>query len=462
MAVITIPYKPRPLQKVIHDAMERYRRGVVVCHRRFGKTVCAVNQLQKGAVTCTRQHPPPRFGYIAPTYAQGKAIAWNYMKHYAAPIPGVRMHESELRIDYPKGGQVRIFGADDPDRLRGLYFDGVVLDEYGLMRPNTFSEVVGPTLMDYNGWALFLGTPNGKNQFYKLLAGDSEAGGGGWPGARHHNEWFVAEYKASDTDLLPADDLAAARASMTADEYAQEYECNFEASVKGAVFAQELALLREEGRIQHVPYLREYVVDTCWDIGYRDATAIWFIQSPPGGAIRVIDYHEDHGRSLEEYATVLQQKGYRYGSHVFPHDIAQHEWTTGKSRIERASEILQPVGVMRQELVSFDDSLHEGRLALKKAWFDEQRCAEGLEALSAYHWHFNTQIKAYTRQPEHDWASHGSDAWRPTAMWHTSPMRIKPMKRERDEVELAHVRMLRRQYGYRPPRAQGPGGRAGI
>lgn len=431
--------------------MQAHQRGVVVCHRRFGKTVCAINQLQRAAVTCTRKHPPPRFAYIAPTYAQGKAIAWDYMKYYAQPIPGHGKHESELRIDYPKGGQVRIYGADDPDRLRGLRFDGVVLDEYGLMRPNTFSEVVGPTLIDQGGWALFMGTPNGKNQFYKVLQD-----------ALNDPAWFTAIHKASETGILSADDLAAARASMTADEYAQEYECSFEASVKGAVFAQELALLREENRITHVPYLREYIVDTCWDIGYRDATAIWFIQSPPGGAIRVIDYHEDHGKSLEEYATVLQSKGYRYGSHVFPHDIAQHEWTTGKSRIERASELLQPVGVARQELVSFDDSLHEGRLALKKAWFDEQKCAEGLEALSAYRWHFNAELKSYTRQPEHDWASHGADAWRTVAMWHISPTRIKPAKRERDEVELEYQRMLKREYGYRPSRSRGPGGRAGV
>lgn len=449
--VIEIPYAPRPLQRVIHEAMERVKRGIVVCHRRFGKTVLAVNQLQKGATSLKRKVPPPRYAYIAPTYTMGKGIAWDFMKYYAQPVPGVKFNESELRIDYPNGGRVRIFGADDPDRLRGLRFDGVVLDEYGLMHPSTFSKVVGPTLIDQRGWALLMGTPNGKNQFYKA-----------WQNALEDPNWFHAMYKASETGVLPAEDLAGERAAMTADEYAQEYECSFEASVKGAVFAQELALLREEGRIQHVPYLRDLVVDTCWDIGYRDATAIWFIQSPPGGAIRVIDYHEDHGKSLEEYVTVLRQKGYRYGTHVFPHDIAVTEWSTGKSRIERATDLLMPDGTHQQTMNAFDDSLHEGRLALKKAWFDEQKCAEGLEALSAYRWHFNTQIKAYTRQPEHDWASHGADAWRTAAMWHISPTRIKPARRERDEAEIDHLRMLRNQYGYRPQRNRGAGGRGGY
>jgi phage terminase large subunit len=108
------------------------------------------------------------------------------MKHYADPIPGRQVHESELRIDYPNGSQVRIYGADNPDRLRGLYFDGVVLDEYGLMQSRLFSEVVGPTLVDRQGWAFFIGTPNGKNQFYDVVKR-----------AKSEPDWFFAEYRAS-------------------------------------------------------------------------------------------------------------------------------------------------------------------------------------------------------------------------------------------------------------------------
>ena len=194
MADIVIPYEPRPLQRAIHDGMDRSRFGAAVCHRRFGKTVCAVNHLQKGAVQCRR--PRPRFGYIAPTYTQGKAIAWDYMRYYARPIPGMGINISELRVDYPHGGQVRIFGADNPDSLRGLYFDGVVLDEYGLMPPRIFTEVIRPTLSDREGWALFLGTPNGKNQFYDVVQT-----------ARNHDDWFFAEYKASETGIIPQEEL---------------------------------------------------------------------------------------------------------------------------------------------------------------------------------------------------------------------------------------------------------------
>src|SRR5512147_1216447 len=133
---VVIPYAPRRLQQVIHDALDAHRFAVAVCHRRFGKSVLAINHLQRAALTSTK--PRSRYAYLAPTYTQGKSIAWDYMQHYSQPIPGRQVNHTELRIDYPNGAQMRIFGADNPDSLRGLYFDGVVLDEYGLMPPRTF------------------------------------------------------------------------------------------------------------------------------------------------------------------------------------------------------------------------------------------------------------------------------------------------------------------------------------
>ena len=186
---VEIDYAPRPKQLEIHDQMRRHRFGVLVCHRRFGKTVLGVNELQRGAVTCRKVRP--RFGYIGPTYRQGKAVAFDYMQHYARPIPGVQVNQSELRVDYPNGGQSRIYGSDNPDSLRGLYFDGVVLDEYGLHPTKTYSEVIAATLVDRGGWCLFQGTPNGKNQFYEI-AEHAKA-----MQAKGHKDWFYAEYKAS-------------------------------------------------------------------------------------------------------------------------------------------------------------------------------------------------------------------------------------------------------------------------
>lgn len=408
-AVVEIPYAPRPLQATIHDALEAHRWAVAVCHRRFGKSVLAVNHLQKGALTCRK--PRPRFAYIAPTYRQGKAIAWDYMKHYAAPIPGHDVNESELRIDYPNGGQVRIFGADNPDSLRGLYFDGVVLDEYGLQPPTIFSEVVRPLLADREGWALFIGTPNGKNQFYDVAQQ-----------AKRDEGWFFAEYKASQTGLLSATELADARKSMTADQYAQEFECSFEASVKGAIYARELQQAMEDGRVTRVPYDPQLPVDTDWDLGVGDATAIWFSQSFRSKEVRLVDYYEATGEGLPHYLKILQQKPYTYGEHWAPHDIQVRELGSGHSRLETARSLGLHFRIS-PKVEKLEDRIHAGRMLLPRCWFDAGKTERGLEALKNYRWDYNTRINDWTHLPIHNWASHGSDAFGGLAYRHYVSMK---------------------------------------
>lgn len=436
---IVIPYKPRPLQWAIHNALERHRFGAAVCHRRFGKTVLSINHLQKAATQCPK--PRPRFGYIAPTYAQGKSIAWDYMKHYAAPIPGVTMHESELRIDYPDTGfgrpQVRIFGADNPDSLRGLYFDGVVLDEYGLMRPTLFSEVIRPALSDREGWAFFIGTPNGKNQFYDIVEK-----------AKSDPHWFCAIYRASETGILSAEELENARQTMTADEYAQEYECSFEASVKGAVYARELQAIREQGRITRIPYDPALPVDTDWDLGVGDSTAIWFSQSLSTGEVRLIDYYEASGVGLSHYLSLLndktQKRGYAYGTHWAPHDIEVKELGSGHSRKETAYSLGLNFQVVPK--LSLEDGIHAARMLLPRCWFDEQT-RYGVEALQSYRWDYNTRIHEFKPLPVHDWASHGADAFRGLAVRHLTPTQKRPHAERVDPVERDFQRMLRHTYG---------------
>jgi phage terminase large subunit len=414
--IVTIPYRPRFLQRVIHEALESHRWAVVVCHRRFGKTVLAINQLQKAALLCEKERP--RFGYIAPTYRQGKAVAWDYMKHYASSIPGVAINESELRIDYPNGGQLRIYGADNPDSLRGIYLDGVAMDEFGMMAPNVFSEVVRPLLADRQGWALFIGTPNGKNQFYDIAKQ-----------AQREDGWFFAAYKASETNLILASELLDAKRSMTDDEYAQEFECSFEASVRGAIFATELQAIRETGRITRVSYDPMLLVDTSWDLGRGDATAIWFSQTSPAGEERFIDYHEQSGSVLSEHIGIVKSKPYTYGRHIAPHDIEVKEYGDrfGRSRKEIAKGLGITFEVSPRPPLK-EDAINATRMLLRKAWFDEDRCAKGLEALQNYQWKPETLQPTAAQQPVHNWASHGADALMTRAMTHYTPS-----KRELDK-----------------------------
>ena len=415
--VVTIPYTPRTFQREVHTALDRHRFVVLVCHRRFGKTVLGVNHLIKGAVTQTKERP--RYGYIAPTYTQGKSTAFDYFRHYADPIPGRVVNISELRIDFPNAGQVRIYGGDNPDSLRGLYFDGVVLDEYGLHPAKTFSEVIGPTLVDRGGSALFLGTPNGKNQFYDIAQKAKQEQAAGNP------EWFFKEYKASVTGLLDPAWLAQQRDLMTPDEYQQEFECSFDAAVKGAIYAKELEQLRSSGRLTSVPYDPLLPVDTDWDLGVGDSTAIWFSQSTKSGEVRLIDFYEASGEGLPHYAQMLRDRGYAYGTHWAPHDIAVRELGSGKSRLEIAAGFglrfeITP-RVHGQTGVEVEEGISAARLLLPKCWVDAVKCKAGIEALMHYRRDYNQRLDEFKATPVHDWASHAADAFRGLAVRHRTP-----------------------------------------
>lgn len=408
--VITFPYKPRALQRDLHACWDTHRQNVAVCHRRFGKTVAAVNQLIKAAVTCPRDRP--RFAYIAPTYAMGKQVAWDYIQHFAAPAPGLQINQAELRADFLNGGQVRIFGASNPDSLRGIYLDGVVFDEFGMMAKNIYSEVVRPALTDREGWMVFLGTPAGKNQFYEVATE-----------ARGNPAWGFREFKASQTGLISEAELKQARQDMTADEYAQEFECSFEAAVKGAIYSAELEQARTSGRVTRVPIEPGLPVDTDWDLGVGDSTAIWFSQSFRSGEVRMVDYYESDGEGLPHYVKVLKDRGYTYGQHWAPHDIQVREFSSGRSRYGTAKSL----GITFQVTpnIPIEDGIHAVRMLLPRCWFDADRCQAGLEALQHYKRDYNTRLQEFKSQPVHDWASHASDAFRGLAVRQRTPVEKK-------------------------------------
>ena len=411
-------YRPRSQQAELHSKLKANRFGAAVCHRRLGKTVCAINHLIDAAVFSNKERP--RYAYIAPTYRQGKAIAWDYLKHYTKDIPGVGVNESELRIDLPNGAQVRIYGADNPDSLRGLYFDGAVLDEYGLMPSKTFTEVVRPALSDRKGWALFIGTPNGKNQFYEVCQQ-----------AKTEQGWFFAEFKATDTKILDDEELASARRSMTKDEFDQEFECSFEASVKGAVYADEIRRARDEKRISRVPYDRTALVETFWDIGYGDATAIWFVQMVMN-EIHIIDYYENSGQPIDHYAGVVRSRGYSYLRHVGPHDLGKHEFGTGKTIKESAQLVGIDFEICPQ--IGLEEGINAGRQMFTRCYFDETKCKDGLEALMNYRWDFNQRIDEFKPVSVHDWASHGADAFRYMAIMANKTKKVNQIVYPRNGV----------------------------
>lgn len=225
--VIEIPYKPRDAQKDIHALMDGNRFSVVVAHRRLGKTVCTINQLIKKALTDTSG--AGRYGYVAPYRNQAKSIAWDYLKRFTAPVPGRTVNEGELSVDFPNGARIRLFGADNADAMRGLYFDGVVLDEVADMKPDVWGAIVRPALSDRHGWACFIGTPKGMNLFYELYSLGQNTGG-----------WGSAVFRADETGVISDEELRDARAVMSDNQYRQEFLCDFSASVDNVLITIDM------------------------------------------------------------------------------------------------------------------------------------------------------------------------------------------------------------------------------
>lgn len=396
---VVIPYAPRAAFRPFHNRTQRF--AVLVCHRRAGKTVSTINDKIKRCLNADR--PNWRAAYIAPFYAQAKDVAWDYVQRYASPIPGVQFNQQELRCDFPNGARLRLYGADNYDRLRGIYLDDATLDEYGDMDPRAWAEVIRPALADREGSATFIGTPKGANHFRDV-----------WEKKSLEEGWFRMMLKASETNLIKPDELAMARRDMTEDQYEQEFECSFQAAVVGAYYGPEMKRMATEGRRTAAPYEPSLPVYTAWDLGMDDCTAIWLAQLA-GRQVRLIDYIEGSGAGLSHYAAELRNRGYVYAEHFLPHDVQVKELGTGLSRLE----VLQSLGLSGVRVIpaqSVADGINAVRMLLPRVWADEKRCERGLQALSDYRKEYDDKSKTFRERPLHDWTSHASDAMRYLAL----------------------------------------------
>lgn len=399
--------------------MRTHRWSCLVAHRRAGKTVACVADLLDAALRSKLQ--APRFAYVAPLFVQAKDVAWSYVKQFAGPIPGTSFNEAELRADLPNGARIRLYGADNYDRMRGIYLDGIILDEYADMPPAAWGEVLRPALADRQGWAVFIGTPKGRNSFWEL-----------WERAQKDPEWFSLMLKASETGLLPARELDAARAEMTPEQFAQEFECSFDAAILGAYYGREIADAEREGRIGDVPVAPELPVHTVWDLGIGDDTAIWFFQVS-GNEIRVVDYYANHGQAIPHYVAELAARGYRYGTDWVPHDARVRSLETGRTRVETLIAAGRKPRLVPDH--KRDDGINALRLTLPRMWFDEAKTRDGVEALRQYRREYDEKTKAFKDHPRHDWTSHAADAARYLAMaWRE--LKPEPPPPERKTISI--------------------------
>ena len=401
MAMVELQIVPR---RQFRPYLQREQRfACLVCHRRAGKTYSCLQDILARALTRQRPGPPPRFGYIAPTRDQAKDIAWGYLRKFVQPLPEVKVNQAELSMTLHNGAQIRLYSGDSYDRMRGLYFDGVVVDEPADIALEAWSAVIRPCLSDYLGWATFIGTPKGKNAFYER-----------WVEATSNpEEWFSLILRASETGIIPPAELASLRAGTPKHLYAQEYECDFTAPIPGAIYAEEIERARAEGRIsERMPVDQSCLVHTSWDLGSPLNMAVWYWQVI-GRMIRVVDVDMGIDETLTQRVARMRAKGYNLGNHHLPHD-AEARNATGSS----IAEELARIGLTNLRIIPRTPDIWIGINDLKELLpnleFRLPACERGLEALSAYQRH--PQANALTGlvrdEPVHNWASHAADALR--------------------------------------------------
>lgn len=354
-----------------------------------------------------------QYAYISPYFVQSKQVAWEYLKRYGQQVI-VKSNESELWVDVPCGSgttsRIFLFGADNPNRLRGLFLDGCILDEYADMRPSVWGEVIRPMLADRKGWAVFIGTPKGHNAFYDIHKQASS-----------DSSWFSLMLRASQSGLLDAKELAEARKGMTDDQYAQEFECSFEAAIHGAVYGKWMSDAEAQGRIRSIPYDPTLPVHTAWDLGYDDATSIWFHQIA-FKELRLIDYYESHGEDISHYCGVLKSKPYQYGKHWVPHDAANKLFAAGGRSIVEQARLDHKVTMHVVPATGQQNAIEATRKTLECSYFDRERCDEGIEALKQYQFEYDEERKVFRSKPRHDWSSHAADAFEVIAQtWRAVP-----------------------------------------
>lgn len=359
-------------------------------------------------------HPRPQVAYLAPFREQAKKVAWEYLKLLTKDFQTKKPNETELKITIhnARGDESTIFvgGADNPDSLRGLYLDAVVLDETGQIRPSTWYSVLRPALSDRKGWAVFAGTPAGRNFFWNIR---EEA-------RLNPKTHLLLELPASQTGILDVQELADAKASMTEDSYRVEFECDFSAAVPGAFYAKDIDKAYEENRIIDLPRDTELPVNVVGDLGFSDSCSWWVWQDAPDG-VRVVDFYEADSRPIAHYIDWIKGLG-KVGEVYLPHDARAKSLQTGKSMIEQfLSAGITPKLVPELSVL---DGIEAARQTLGYTWFDQTKCYDGIEHLRGYSREWDEKNQTYRSRPKHDQHSHASDAFRYLAL--SGVRRISP------------------------------------
>lgn len=407
MQEITIPYnfEPREYQKAVYNALASgKKRGIVVWHRRAGKDKLFINLLAREAFTRVGT-----YFYILPFYTQARKIIWEgmdktgfrFIDHFPAPLV-TRKDNQQMVLELANGSFIRMLGSDNIDSIVGTNPIGVIFSEFSLHKIAAWNYL-RPILLENDGWALFNGTPRGKNHFWEMLKA-----------AEKDPKWFISVKTIDDTGVMTEEQVEEEIANGMPRELAlQEFYCSFDAAMVGAYYSQEMNRMETEGRVSTVPWDSKYPVYTGWDLGIDDMTVIWMVQQV-GKELRFIDLIADNGHGLDHYVKLLKEKPYVYGGHYLPHDVMVREFSSGKTRLDSLYNMgLKDIFVVKKS--SVEDGINEVRRILNLSWIDAIKCARGAEALKQYRARYDDMLQTYGA-PIHGWESHFADAMRTLAM----------------------------------------------
>jgi hypothetical protein len=373
---IILPIKFRAPQAKLEQDAEKFRYYVAVCHRGFGKTYFAMAWLIKWAL----RRPKMKFAYIAPELKQAKKVTWSYFKSNLEPVPGIQFNEAELVAKLPNGSSIYLEGAENPDRIRGNHYAGIVLDEVGDMPAGLWELVLFPALQAHRGRALFIGTPKGHNLFYDFYQ-------------RAERPEFAKQWGSCLVDIYTSGVFDAERIQDIEMEYlgrealwAQEYLCAFDAetSLEASVYAKVLSAIQHRGQIASIAVDPLKTVFCGIDLGLVDRTCMWFAQiDPKTGNISIIDYYENSNQTLPFYINILKSKDYIYHTIFLPHDAARRSLNTSVSTLE----ILQQHGfkcVVLPKTQSVSEDIQSVKGMIHRTWFHADTCGDGIKQLRAY------------------------------------------------------------------------------
>ena len=405
-------YHPRSVFVPLHSRTQRW--GVVIAHRRCGKSIALLNDIIVRALHKRPDGMRDQYAMMAPFQVQARQVLWEYLKSYTAcfaKCPGYSVSEMNLTVTLPdptnlskKGANIMLLGAENAEKLRGIFLSGIVLDEYQDIAPYVWDTIIRPALADRGGWAIFSGTVKGHDnplwELYERAKSDPA-------------NWFSTLLPVSETGVLSADEVEDLKRGMTDEAFQAEFMCDPAATVTGRILLPYIKITQ----IGKVPWQPDGgPVITAWDLGMSDSTAIWTAQSV-GRELHLLHYYEESGEALAHFVEWLRKLPYAksFGAHLMPHDTNVRELGTGVSRLET----LRNLGMRNIKIVQKlpkSQQIDAARMLLSRCWIDKEGCEKGLRALRGYQFAYDPKRQCFTMSPRHDSASNGSDAFQQLAV----------------------------------------------